>query len=103
MSMIYKSIWSNRIFFTNNQHFYFFSGVGLTFLFSAAIMVTTTVLFLAGSASEILVCDPLRDPSHSEVITLIADHVNLEKHYPPGQAPHLTEIIRLINCFLFSF
>ena len=58
-------------------------------------MVTTTVLFVVGSASEILVCDPLRDPTHSEVFNLLSQHLNIDKHYPPGQAPQLTEIIRL--------
>lgn len=68
-------------------------GVGLTFLFSAVIMTCTTVLFVVGSASEILVCDPLRDPMHSEVFSIAADFSNLEQLYPPGKAPKLTEII----------
>ncbi|KAK8382982.1 hypothetical protein O3P69_011497 [Scylla paramamosain] len=68
-------------------------GVGLTFLFSAVIMTCTTVLFVVGSASEILVCDPLRDPMHSEVFSIAADFSNLEHLYPPGKAPKLTEII----------
>lgn len=42
-------------------------GVGLTFLFSAVIMIATTALFVVGSVSDILVCDPLGDPTNSEV------------------------------------
>lgn len=68
-------------------------GVGLTFLFSAVIMSCTTILFVVGSASEILVCDPLRDPMHSEVFSVAADFYNLEHLYPEGKEPKLTEII----------
>ncbi|XP_069941647.1 prominin-1 isoform X5 [Cherax quadricarinatus] len=68
-------------------------GVGLTFLFSAIIMACTTALFVLGSASEILVCNPLSDPTNSEVFSVIADHYNLNDYYPPGEAPRLTEII----------
>ncbi|KAG0721981.1 Prominin-1 [Chionoecetes opilio] len=71
-------------------------GVGLTFLFSAVIMACTTILFVVGSASEILVCDPLRDPMHSEVFSVASDFYNLEHMYPPGKAPRLNEIIS--NC-----
>lgn len=70
------------------------SGVGLTFLFSALIMAATTALFVLGSISEILVCDPLADPTHSEVFNAAAELYNLNNHYPPGQAPSITEIIR---------
>ncbi|XP_063610184.1 prominin-1-like isoform X4 [Penaeus indicus] len=68
-------------------------GVGLTFLFSALIMAATTALFVLGSISEILVCDPLADPTHSEVFNAAAELYNLNSHYPPGQAPSITEII----------
>ncbi|XP_047480964.1 prominin-1-like isoform X5 [Penaeus chinensis] len=68
-------------------------GVGLTFLFSALIMAATTALFVLGSISEILVCDPLADPTRSEVFNAAAELYNLNSHYPPGQAPSITEII----------
>ncbi|XP_069173134.1 prominin-1 isoform X8 [Procambarus clarkii] len=68
-------------------------GVGLTFLFSAVIMACTTALFIVGSASEILVCNPLGDPMHSEVFSVVAERYNLNNYYPPGEAPRITEII----------
>ncbi|XP_042212646.1 prominin-1-like isoform X6 [Homarus americanus] len=68
-------------------------GVGLTFLFSAVIMACTTALFVVGSASEILVCDPLSDPTHSEVLSVAADLYNFNDYYPSGEAPRLTEMI----------
>ncbi|XP_071534765.1 prominin-1-like isoform X6 [Panulirus ornatus] len=68
-------------------------GVGLTFLFSAVIMACTTALFVVGSATEILVCDPISDPTHSEVFSVVADLYNLNDLYTTGQAPSMTEII----------
>ncbi|KAK3875885.1 hypothetical protein Pcinc_019276 [Petrolisthes cinctipes] len=68
-------------------------GVGLTFLFSAVIMACTTALFVAGSMTEILVCDPLSDPMHSEVFNVASDLYNFDNYYPEGQAPRITEII----------
>ncbi|MCL4128191.1 UNVERIFIED_CONTAM: hypothetical protein GTU68_013993, partial [Idotea baltica] len=69
-------------------------GVGLTFLFSVVIMLSTTSLFLVGSLGELLVCDPLRDPSHSEVFPIVAQQLHLEDFFPKGHTPHLSEIIR---------
>lgn len=69
-------------------------GVGLTFLFSAVIMVATTALFVVGSVSDILVCDPLSDPTNSEVFSVVEELYNLNELYPAGQAPRVTEIIR---------
>ncbi|KAK7084611.1 hypothetical protein SK128_007792, partial [Halocaridina rubra] len=71
-------------------------GVGLTFLFSAVIMVATTALFVIGSVSEILICDPLSDPTHSEVFFVVEEQLKflkLNDMYPAGQAPRVTEII----------
>jgi len=68
-------------------------GVFLTFLFSSVIMAVTTALFVVGSATEILVCDPFKDPTHSEVFELIGENLSYEQYYPSGEAPHLTEII----------
>ncbi|XP_076064298.1 prominin-1-like isoform X3 [Oratosquilla oratoria] len=71
-------------------------GVGLTFLFSVVVMTATTALFVVGSASDILVCDPLRDPDDSEVFKVIADHFKLDFMYPGGEAPSVISII--IKC-----
>ncbi|CAL4071051.1 unnamed protein product, partial [Meganyctiphanes norvegica] len=68
-------------------------GVFLTFLFSSLIMAVTTALFVVGSATEILVCDPFKDPTDSEVFELIGENLRIEQFYPAGEAPHLTEII----------
>ncbi|XP_066957020.1 prominin-1-like isoform X7 [Macrobrachium rosenbergii] len=68
-------------------------GVGLTFLFSAVIMIATTALFVVGSVSDILVCDPLGDPTNSEVFSVVEERFNLNDYYPAGQAPRITEII----------
>ncbi|XP_050705639.1 prominin-1-like isoform X6 [Eriocheir sinensis] len=72
-------------------------GVGLTFLFSAVIMACTTILFVVGSVSEIMVCNPLSDPMHSELFSVTADFYNLEHLYPPGEAPKITEIISMCH------
>ncbi|KAB7497557.1 Prominin-1-A, partial [Armadillidium nasatum] len=69
-------------------------GVGLTFLFSIVIMLTTSALFLVGSLGELLMCDPLRDPSNSEVLDMLSQNINLEKYFIKGQTRPLPDIIR---------
>lgn len=64
-------------------------------------MACTTILFVVGSVSEIMVCNPLSDPMHSELFSVTADFYNLDHLYPPGEAPKITEIIRYV--YFLSF
>ena len=78
-------------------------GVLLFFLFSSIILIVTAVLFVVGSLGRMLVCDPLGDPSSSEVFSSLHLHLDINRHYPQGEAPTVMEIIEWASTLLCFF
>uniref|UniRef100_A0A2P2I2A1 Prominin-1-like n=1 Tax=Hirondellea gigas TaxID=1518452 RepID=A0A2P2I2A1_9CRUS len=73
------------------------TGVFLLFVFASVLLGTTAGLFVIGSLSRVLVCDPLSQPSDSEVFSSLHSHLNIQQHYPQDESPTLMEIIALCH------
>ena len=62
-------------------------------------MVATTGLFVMGSLLELLMCDPLRDPTNSEVFTLVEGQLPLDQYFH-GDAPNIAQAIKYVFSIL---
>ncbi|XP_047736381.1 prominin-1 isoform X3 [Hyalella azteca] len=68
-------------------------GVVVFFLVASVVLVVTAALFLVGSLAQVLVCEPLSNPTRSEVFSSLHSHLNIQRHYPQGESPTLMQII----------
>ena len=69
----------------------------LLFLLGSVILLAISALFVFGALSQIIVCDSLNDPEHSQLFGAIQPHVGLQTLYPAEaeqEAPTLSNIIR---------
>lgn len=69
------------------------TGVFLFFVFSSVVLVVVSALFVVGSLSRMLVCDPLSNPASSEVFDTLVTRFNLNELYPQDEAPSVMDII----------
>ncbi|XP_019880438.1 prominin-like protein isoform X2 [Aethina tumida] len=66
-------------------------GVSVMFITGFVFAVVAIVLCIIGVGSQKLVCQPLRQPEQSKVITFLNKSVNLKRHGGPESVLHLYE------------
>jgi len=69
-------------------------GVGVMFLFSAALMLITLVHFLLGIVAERAICEPLQDPENNRLLALADKVVRLDKFFDSEVEINISSIVR---------